>query len=65
MTRVYVGTPKGRRRGQCQWCGRDRRRLNYTVYITEGNYHAARVCDSCLKQYSERLRERIGQNAAL
>jgi hypothetical protein len=39
------------RTGECAWCGRHRERLIYTVYVMDGAYHAANVCERCLEEY--------------
>jgi len=48
-----------RRTGTCSWCGRRQPRLRYTVYVADGAYHAASLCEVCLAEYRESLRRKI------
>lgn len=48
-----------KRSGTCAWCGRHKTLLRYTVYVTEGAYHAANLCETCLAEYREDLKRKI------
>ena len=48
-----------RRTGKCGWCGRHKEHLRYTVYVADGAYHAANLCETCLAEYRESLRQKI------
>ena len=55
---VMVGSNMSgkKRSGTCGWCGRHKvRGLRYTVWVEGGAYHAASVCEICLREYREGL----------
>ena len=57
MEKILHGKNSRYRRGTCAWCKRGPVQLIYTVYVTDGAYHAARVCERCLMELKERIRK--------
>ena len=57
---MTAGGRGGRKRtGTCGWCGRHKAGLRYTVWVEGGAYHAANICEICLREYRESLREKV------
>lgn len=55
---MMVSQRHNRRRGPCDWCGRNKK-LTYTVYVMGGSYHAACICPKCLEEYEANLSRKI------
>ena len=55
---VYIGKPKGRRKGLCSRCGAHAQ-LTYTVLALDGEYSAALLCGDCLEKMKEDSHERM------
>ena len=60
---VYVGAKRRVRRGTCGWCERHNQKLTMTVYVLNGAYHAADVCDRCLNEFRNNLMRKVSENA--
>ena len=56
---------KSKRRGTCMWCNRHQVHLNYTIYVMDGAFHGANVCDRCLEEYRDSLERRVTDGSDL
>lgn len=57
---MMISAKKNRRYGTCGWCGRHNQKLTFTVYVIDGAYHAADVCQRCLDEYHRDLARKVG-----